>query len=119
MRRVDWAVPLDDAGRLFPPFHGIVGIEAARDRKHVFGIVPDFIFDAARTNEESALAAGLPLAAGKYQNRDVLVAIVGLPQRMPEDNQRAVFRPHNLVRSRRIGLPLPLLDQHGIPPPTG
>ena len=115
------AVLLDDVSGFLPSLHRIASIVSAGNPKHVFLIVPHFVYHATSENRRPKLAVmkSIPLGMSKYQNRNVLIRRAGLPLRMSERNHRSVPNQNLPVFGRRISLVVQLLNRNGITPPTG
>src|ERR1051326_4893336 len=60
----------------------------------------------------------VPLGAGKDDNRDVLQRCAWLPARMPQRDQWAAPCEIRFIRSRRINLAVPMLNQHRVSLPA-
>src|SRR4051812_16238426 len=62
---------------------------------------------------------GIPLGAGEYQNRNILIRGVGLPLRMSKHDHRSVSNYNLFVVGWRILLVLQLQNRSRIPAPSG
>ena len=81
-RAIGGPIPINRFSRFLPRIGPILGVEAARHRKYVVGIVPDFFLVTARPDEALALAVALPLGAGKHGS-EIIALRTGFGGRIP------------------------------------